>query len=257
MSKTILLKRGSAAAVNNYVGEPGELVIDTDTKKLLLMDGKTLGGRSITSDNITRLNIKKFGNDNSGKDIVFLKQLIYDNLIANQSGYRLYGLEISLDNDWISAWNMQDTSYKIQDGSTWTFQNISEVNGYSKGFCQILVSTYQQQGLFTFTCLDGNMDKVYKLDCSTTGGSNNQYYREYTDGYKFVTGIVNSGSNNYTVSLPAAFNGTNYYVVTGYNFNGALKSGYGHITITSKTTSSFSIHSETAKANVEYMVYGY
>lgn len=257
MSKTILLKRGSNAAVNNYVGEPGELVIDTDTNKLLLMDGKTLGGRSITSDNITRLNLKKIGNTYSGKDIIFLKQLIYDNLIANQDGYRLCGLEISLDNNWISAWNAQDTSYIIQDGSTWTFQNISEVNGYNKGYCQILVSTYQQQGLYTFTCFDGNMDKVYKLDCSITRNDAIQQYRQYADGYKFVTGIVGSGSNNYTVSLPVAFSGTNYYVVTGYNFNGALRSDYGNINITFKTTTSFSIHSEVAKANVEYMVYGY
>lgn len=79
MSKTILLKRGTFKAVSNYVGEPGELVIDTDHNKLQLMDGKTVGGKSIISDNNTRLNMRKFGNINSGKDIVFLKQLIYDN----------------------------------------------------------------------------------------------------------------------------------------------------------------------------------
>lgn len=64
-------------------------------------------------------------------------------MIANQAGYRLYGLEISLASDWINAWNAQDTSYKIQDGSTWTFQNISQVNGCGKGYCQILVTVYQ------------------------------------------------------------------------------------------------------------------
>lgn len=257
MSKTILLKRGSNAAVNNYVGEPGELVIDTDTNKLLLMDGKTLGGRSITSDNITRLNLKKIGNTYSGKDIIFLKQLIYDNLIANQSGYRLCGLEISLDNNWISAWNAQDTSYIIQDGSTWTFQNISEVNGYSKGFCQILVSTYQQQGLFTFTCLDGNMGNVYKLDCSITRNDAIQMYRCYADGYKLIVGRINASISDGSISFPVAFIGTNYFIATSFNYNGALDSNYGHLTIKSKSTSGFTYHNESTRASIDYIVYGY
>ena len=43
----ILLRRGTTTAVNNYTGTDGELVLDTDTRILKVMDGTTKGGKSI------------------------------------------------------------------------------------------------------------------------------------------------------------------------------------------------------------------
>ena len=43
MSK-ILLKRGNSSAVNNYIGEIGEIIIDSTNKTVVVQDGNTKGG---------------------------------------------------------------------------------------------------------------------------------------------------------------------------------------------------------------------
>ena len=46
---TILVKRGTTAKIKVYVGYQGELVYDTEEKKLYVMDGTTAGGTSTGS----------------------------------------------------------------------------------------------------------------------------------------------------------------------------------------------------------------
>lgn len=52
MATTVRLKRGTESAVNSYVGQPGELIIDTTNWGLAICDGTTIGGkRAVTTVN--------------------------------------------------------------------------------------------------------------------------------------------------------------------------------------------------------------
>lgn len=61
--KQIKFKRGSTTALNNYTGEAGEIVVNTTTNRIHVMDGATKGGtpQALTVDNPTSLS--KLTND--------------------------------------------------------------------------------------------------------------------------------------------------------------------------------------------------
>lgn len=58
----ILIKRGTTKAVENYVGKSGELVLDSETRILKVMDGTTKGGKSIKINGNYVVDTGKVGN---------------------------------------------------------------------------------------------------------------------------------------------------------------------------------------------------
>lgn len=46
-NQTIILKRGTQKAIENYKGIQGELVVDIDNQELRLMNGNDLGGKRL------------------------------------------------------------------------------------------------------------------------------------------------------------------------------------------------------------------
>lgn len=58
----VLLKRGTTSKLNSYVGQIGEVVVNTDTKRLHVMDGSTSGGTKTASTSLTDDGVKVLGN---------------------------------------------------------------------------------------------------------------------------------------------------------------------------------------------------
>ena len=58
----VLLKRGTTVKLNSYVGQIGEVVVNTDTKRLHVMDGSTNGGTKTASTSLTDDGVKVLAN---------------------------------------------------------------------------------------------------------------------------------------------------------------------------------------------------
>lgn len=58
----VLLKRGTASKLNSYKGQIGEVVVNTDTKRLHVMDGLTAGGIKTASTSLTDDGVKVLAN---------------------------------------------------------------------------------------------------------------------------------------------------------------------------------------------------
>jgi hypothetical protein len=52
MTRVLQIRRGTSAQHENFVGLPGEITMDTDTKTIRLHDGETLGGTVIGANGI-------------------------------------------------------------------------------------------------------------------------------------------------------------------------------------------------------------
>ena len=55
--KKVLIKRGNTASVSSYIGPLGELVLDTDTKRVYVQDGVTAGGIIVTGSGYSNADV--------------------------------------------------------------------------------------------------------------------------------------------------------------------------------------------------------
>lgn len=249
----ILLKRGSRNAIENYTGNSGELAIDTDHYTLNYYDGSVKGGHQIVTEKNRPI---KLGTDFNGKTLKDLKQKILE--IFDCPGYNQKAFSISINASFVSNWNNKNDDFAIQDGKTWTFILLTEVNGYQNHYFQFLATTYSSMNItndmlsdsaviWSGDCWNGEFGLLTRINSSIMNWSNNLWCRQYTDGFNFVGGKIVCNGSTKTITLPVSFINSNYTITTGSVDNSSCL-------ISNKTTTSFDIKSS---GTLEFMIYGH
>ncbi len=87
MTKILQLRRGNRALNDNFVGMPGEVSFDTDTKTIRVHDGATIGGIELAKADLS--NVSEVGNDknSTGFDISDVPVEFWDSLFSSRTGY--------------------------------------------------------------------------------------------------------------------------------------------------------------------------
>lgn len=241
-TKQVLVKRGNSSVLSSYTGPLGELTLETDTKRLRVHDGVTVGGTIVMGDanlvplttRVEQLEAGQLGNIISGNSAV--------NFVSTSSGdgNGYSTVEIVPDSTLYSSkqYVVVDPTVPnhihIRAGGTAGASPANLFLGAERN--NVKVSDFYGVTLsnndFTYTTYTFNLNTDYVLSDWTQDEEGNKWiYIRTTDPFNPLPtnpdlSVAFSKIDQYPENRLVVYNGTNYYTLTSANQSGTLGNPY-------------------------------